>query len=135
MVSKTTSARTSTRRAAPCAPTSFGRRPKGDIPVSYSTRRSPGDSADPSHRGALRRTRYVGGGAGDLSRVEPAGAAFAYDDAGSARGNELKTTKPLASYDDDARAALGFLGRTRAARGGSASSASASGGTSRFAPR
>ena len=40
---------------------------------------------------------------------EPAGAVFAYDDAGSARGNALKTTKTLASYDSDARAAIDFL--------------------------
>lgn len=40
---------------------------------------------------------------------ESAGSALAYDDAGSARGNELKTTKALSSYDGDARAALAFL--------------------------
>jgi carboxymethylenebutenolidase len=40
---------------------------------------------------------------------EPAGTVLAYDDAGSARGNELKTTKTIASYDGDARAALAFL--------------------------
>jgi len=64
----------------------------------------------------IRRTAALFAGHGYVVAVpeiyhefEPAGAAFAYDDAGSARGNELKTTKSLASYDDDARAALGFL--------------------------
>ncbi|MGO9607599.1 MAG: dienelactone hydrolase family protein [Candidatus Binataceae bacterium] len=40
---------------------------------------------------------------------EAAGTALAYDAAGTARGNELKTTKTLASYDSDARAAIDFL--------------------------
>jgi carboxymethylenebutenolidase len=40
---------------------------------------------------------------------EPAGTVFAYDQAGSDRGNALKTTKKLASYDADARAALDHL--------------------------
>ena len=40
---------------------------------------------------------------------EPAGTALAYDSAGAERGNALKTTKPLAQYDADARAALDFL--------------------------
>jgi carboxymethylenebutenolidase len=40
---------------------------------------------------------------------EPAGAVFAYDQAGSDRGNALKTTKELASYDSDARAVLDYL--------------------------
>jgi carboxymethylenebutenolidase len=40
---------------------------------------------------------------------EPAGTILAYDQAGSDRGNELKTTKPLASYDQDARAAIDHL--------------------------
>src|ERR1039457_6062536 len=35
----------------------------------------------------------------------PAGVAFHYDETGTARGNELKITKPISSYDDDARAA------------------------------
>ena len=39
----------------------------------------------------------------------PAGVAFHYDEIGTARGNEFKTTKTIASYDDDARAALAFL--------------------------
>lgn len=40
---------------------------------------------------------------------EPAGTVLAYDQAGSDRGNALKTTKPLAAYDEDARAALTHL--------------------------
>ncbi len=40
---------------------------------------------------------------------EPAGTVLAYDQAGSDRGNALKTTKPVAAYDGDARAALDFL--------------------------
>src|SRR5271165_5786288 len=40
---------------------------------------------------------------------EPAGTVFAYDQAGSDRGNALKTTKKLAAYDADARAVLDHL--------------------------
>ena len=40
---------------------------------------------------------------------EPAGTVLAYDQNGSDRGNTLKTTKPLAAYDDDAKAALAHL--------------------------
>jgi carboxymethylenebutenolidase len=40
---------------------------------------------------------------------EPAGTVFKYDQAGSDRGNELKTAKELRSYDDDARAVLAHL--------------------------
>lgn len=40
---------------------------------------------------------------------EPAGTVLAYDQAGSDRGNALKTTKKLASYDADARAVLDHL--------------------------
>ncbi|HLX36190.1 MAG TPA: dienelactone hydrolase family protein [Candidatus Binataceae bacterium] len=39
----------------------------------------------------------------------PAGVAFHYDETGTARGNELKITKTIASYDDDARATLAYL--------------------------
>jgi len=66
--------------------------------------------------GPIRRTAALFAGHGYVVAVpeiyhefEPAGAVFAYDEAGSARGNELKTTKELASYDGDARAALAFL--------------------------
>lgn len=40
---------------------------------------------------------------------EPLGRVLAYDQAGSDRGNELKTTKPLANYDADAKAVLKHL--------------------------
>ena len=66
--------------------------------------------------GPIRRTAAFFAGHGYLVAVpeiyhefETPGAVFRYDDAGSARGNELKTTKELASYDADARAALAFL--------------------------
>jgi len=40
---------------------------------------------------------------------EPAGTVLRYDTPGTDRGNALKTTKPLAAFDADARAGLGFL--------------------------
>jgi carboxymethylenebutenolidase len=40
---------------------------------------------------------------------EPAGTILNYDEAGTARGNELKFTKPVAAFDADARAGLAFL--------------------------
>jgi carboxymethylenebutenolidase len=40
---------------------------------------------------------------------EPAGTVLAYDQAGSDRGNFLKTDKPVAAYDADARAVLDHL--------------------------
>ena len=40
---------------------------------------------------------------------EAPGTVLAYDEAGAARGNDLKTTKPLPAYDSDARAALTLL--------------------------
>lgn len=39
----------------------------------------------------------------------PAGTVLAYDQAGADQGNELKYAKELASYDDDARAAVDYL--------------------------
>ena len=39
----------------------------------------------------------------------PAGTVLAYDQAGSDVGNRLKTTKPLAGYDDDNRAVAAYL--------------------------
>jgi carboxymethylenebutenolidase len=39
----------------------------------------------------------------------PAGTVLAYDEAGADRGNELKYAKPVAAYDDDARAAIVYL--------------------------
>jgi carboxymethylenebutenolidase len=41
--------------------------------------------------------------------LEAAGTVLAYDTAGSARGNHDKTTRPVAAYDADARAALDWL--------------------------
>ncbi len=40
---------------------------------------------------------------------EAPGVALLYDEAGAARGNELKTTKELSAYDSDARAGLDYL--------------------------
>ena len=40
---------------------------------------------------------------------EPAGKVLEYDKAGTDRGNELKITKRLEHYDDDARAVVEFL--------------------------
>lgn len=40
---------------------------------------------------------------------EPAGTVLAYDQEGADRGNELKYKKPIAAYDDDAKAALKWL--------------------------
>ena len=42
---------------------------------------------------------------------EAAGVALAYDQAGSDRGNFLKTHKPVSAYDDDARAVIAHLQR------------------------
>ena len=66
--------------------------------------------------GPIRRTAAQLAGHGFVVAVpeiyhefEPAGSVLAYDQAGADRGNVLKTTKELASYDDDARAVLQFL--------------------------
>src|ERR1700712_4685451 len=42
-------------------------------------------------------------------RFGPPGTVFKYAQAGSDRGNDLKTTKELQAYDDDARAVLAHL--------------------------
>lgn len=42
--------------------------------------------------------------------LEPPGTVLAYDTVGADAGNAHKTAKELAGYDDDARAALDFLG-------------------------
>lgn len=47
----------------------------------------------------------------------PAGTVLAYDQAGADKGNELKYAKELASYDEDARAAVDFL-KTHASANG-----------------
>ena len=64
----------------------------------------------------IRRTAALLAGHGFIVAVpeiyhefEPAGTVLAYDQAGADRGNTLKTTKPLAAYDADARAVLAFL--------------------------
>ncbi len=66
--------------------------------------------------GPIRRTAAMLAGHGYIVAIpeiyhefEPAGTVFAYDQAGSDRGNVLKTTKELASYDADARAVLDHL--------------------------
>src|SRR5437867_11139308 len=66
--------------------------------------------------GPIRRTAALLAGHGFVvvapeiyHEFEPAGTALAYDQAGADRGNSLKTTKELAAYDSDARAALDFL--------------------------
>src|SRR5476651_2058139 len=66
--------------------------------------------------GPIRRTAALLAGHGFVVAVpeiyhefEPAGTVLPYDTAGAERGNALKTTKELAGYDSDARAALEFL--------------------------
>ena len=66
--------------------------------------------------GPIRRTAALLAGHGFVVAVPeiyheflPVGTVLAYDQAGADKGNELKTTKELSSYDDDARAALAFL--------------------------
>ncbi len=66
--------------------------------------------------GPIRRTAALLAGHGFVVAVpeiyhefEPAGTVLAYDPAGADRGNTLKTTKELSSYDTDARAVLDFL--------------------------
>ncbi len=66
--------------------------------------------------GPIRRTAAMLAGHGYIVAIpeiyhefEAAGTVLAYDQAGSNRGNELKTTKELASYDADARAVLDHL--------------------------
>src|SRR5215210_4208962 len=63
--------------------------------------------------GPIRRTAALLAGHGFVVAVpeiyhefEPAGTALAYDSTGTDRGNALKTTKEVAGYDGDARAAL-----------------------------
>jgi len=64
----------------------------------------------------IRRTAALLAGHGFVVAVPeiyheflPAGTVLAYDQAGADKGNGLKTTKELASYDDDARAVLAGL--------------------------
>lgn len=66
--------------------------------------------------GPIRRTAAMLAGHGFVVAVpeiyhefEKPGCVLAYDQAGADRGNELKTTKELSSYDADARAVLEHL--------------------------
>ena len=66
--------------------------------------------------GPIRRTAALLAGHGFVVAVPeiyheflPAGTVLAYDQAGADKGNELKTTKELSSYDADARAVFDFL--------------------------
>jgi len=66
--------------------------------------------------GPIHRTAVLLAGYGYIVAIpeiyheyEPAGTVLKYDQAGSDRGNVLKTTKPLKAYDDDARAVLSHL--------------------------
>lgn len=66
--------------------------------------------------GPIRRTAAMIAGHGYVvafpeiyHEFEPPGVALAYDTAGADRGNALKTTKELAAYDSDSRAALDHL--------------------------
>jgi carboxymethylenebutenolidase len=65
----------------------------------------------PVHRIAaqLASNGYVVAAPEVYHEYEPAGTVLGYDQAGSDRGNALKTTKPVAAYDSDARAALDHL--------------------------
>ncbi|MDR3457299.1 MAG: dienelactone hydrolase family protein [Verrucomicrobiae bacterium] len=64
----------------------------------------------------IRRTAALLAGHGFVVAVPevyheflPAGTVLAYDQAGADKGNQLKTTKEVASYDADARAVLACL--------------------------
>ena len=66
--------------------------------------------------GPIRRTAALLAGHGFIVAVpeifhefEPAGTALAYDSAGADRGNWCKVNKPVAAYDEDARAVITFL--------------------------
>lgn len=66
--------------------------------------------------GPIRRTAAMLAGHGFVvvaseiyHEFEPAGTVLAYDQAGADRGNALKITKELSSYDSDARSVLAYL--------------------------
>src|SRR5208282_4807848 len=66
--------------------------------------------------GPIRRTAAMLAGHGYVVAIpeiyhefEPAGTVLAYDQAGADRGNVLKTTKELASFDADTRTVLDHL--------------------------
>ncbi len=74
--------------------------------------------------GPIRRTAAMLAGNGFLVAVpeiyheyEAPGVVLAYDSAGADRGNALKTTKPIAAYDADARAVLKYLAEHPASTG------------------
>ena len=74
--------------------------------------------------GPIRRTAAMLAGNGFIVAVpeiyheyESAGTVLAYDSAGADRGNALKTTKPVAAYDSDARAVLKYLAEHPASTG------------------
>lgn len=74
--------------------------------------------------GPIQRTAAMIAGQGYLVAVpdiyhefEPPGTALHYDKPGTERGNSLKTTKELAHYDADARAALDMLKTHQACTG------------------
>jgi carboxymethylenebutenolidase len=52
---------------------------------------------------------YVVGVPEVYHEYEPPGTVLHYDKPGTDRGNALKTTKPVAAFDADAKAGLGFL--------------------------
>ena len=60
---------------------------------------------------------YVVGVPEVYHEYEPAGTVLRYDQPGTDRGNALKTTKPIARFDADARAALGYLAQHAACTG------------------
>ncbi len=64
---------------------------------------------------------YVVGVPEVYHEYELAGRVLAYDPAGTDRGNTLKVAKPLAAYDADAAAGLGFLAQHAACTGSLAS--------------
>ena len=64
----------------------------------------------------IRRTAAILSGHGFVvatpevyHEFEPAGTVLAYDEAGAARGNELKTTKPVSAFDSDTQSIVEFL--------------------------
>ncbi len=74
--------------------------------------------------GPVRRMAAALSGQGYLVAVpevyhefEPAGTVLAYDPAGSARGNELKFAKEIASYDEDAAVVAEFLAAHKSCTG------------------
>ncbi|USI73368.1 dienelactone hydrolase family protein [Sphingomonas morindae] len=60
---------------------------------------------------------YVVGVPEVYHEYEAPGTVLRYDQAGTDRGNALKFTKPIAAYDEDARAALAWLGAHPACTG------------------